>query len=234
VGKEIAISATSLAPGDYTKNISIGGYSSNEVTAHNPKDIQALIHVNECTASVPSCFFTDSAGEFLSNCSGDLVSTNDGGVFQLVNKKTGQITATNPGQFYYNYIWTNDGPAIDVQINFGNPQNLVPQGANAVHAYTFDTSGFTQNVDAFNMVNANGTPCGPAGPCTINVGQGETLWVTWHLAYSRIGQSAPTAGNTCEVANEEIGASAMLLNANDSQIIVAGECSTSANGYNKK
>jgi hypothetical protein len=127
VGKEIAISATSLAPGDYTKNISIGGYSSNEVTAHNPKDIQALIHVNECTASVPSCFFTDSAGEFLSNCSGDLVSTNDGGVFQLVNKKTGQITATNPGQFYYNYIWTNDGPAIDVQINFGNPQNLVPK-----------------------------------------------------------------------------------------------------------
>ena len=99
MGKEIAISATSLAPGDYTKNISIGGYSSNEVTAHNPKDIQALIHVNECTASVPSCFFTDSAGEFLSNCSGDLVSTNDGGVFQLVNKKTGQITATNRGSF---------------------------------------------------------------------------------------------------------------------------------------
>jgi translation initiation factor IF-1 len=233
VTKDIAITTGTLAQGEYVLNISIDT-QPGALTEILPKDIQLKIHVNECDASVPACFFTDSNGNFLTDCDGALVSTNEGGTFILVNKKNGMIVATNPGQFYYNYIWTNDGDAVDVQVQLGNLLNLVPHGANAVHAYTFDTSGFTQDLEAFNMVNNDGMPCGPSGPCTINIGEDETLWVTWHLEYSGIGLSKPEAGNSCEVANEVIGAAARLVDANDTDTVVAGQCSSSATGYNKR
>ncbi len=233
VTKNISIASGSLAPGDYTLNINIT-YPNNEVTAGNPNSIQVKIHVNECDdPSGPTCFFTDSSGDFLVDCQGALVSTDSGGTFMLIDKKNGTIVATNPGQFYYNYIWTNDGPAVDVQIQLSGLLNLVPQGANALHAYTFDTSGFTQDVDSFNMVNNDGTPCGPAGPCTINVGEGETLWVTWHLAYGWIGSVKPGAGDSCP-GSEPIGAAASLVDASNTATVVAGACSASAAGNNKR
>ncbi len=231
VTKDIPITTGSLAPGDYLLNIGIT-YPNSNVSAGNPNSIQVKIHVNECAASVPTCFFTDSNGNFLADCSGALVSTNSGGTFMLVDKKNGTIVATNPGQFYYNYIWTNDGPTVDVQVQLSDLVNLVPQGANAVHAYTFDTSGFTQDIDSFNMVNNDGTPCGPFGPCTINVGEGDTLWVTWHLAYKGIGEQKPGAGYSCP-GHEPIGAAARLVDANNTVTVVAGGCSASATGYNK-
>jgi hypothetical protein len=183
-------STTSLAPGDYLLTLAISYDSSSlkgPTTGADIKFIHVTIHVNKCEASVPSCFFTSSEGLFLENCDGEPVSKSTGGTFELNNKKNGPVVATNPGQFYYNYIWTNDGPAVDVEIQTVAPENLVPHGANALHAYTFDTSGFTQNLDSFNMVNHDGTPCGPSGPCTIHIGVGETLWVTWHLEYANVG-----------------------------------------------
>lgn len=232
VKKYIPITTDSLAPGDYDIKIHINT-PPGALTEPNPKDIQVKIHVNECTGSEPSCFFTDSNGDFLAGCDGELVSENTGGTFMLVNKKNGTIVATNPGQFYYNYIWTNDGDGVDVQVNLNNWVNLVPHGANAVHAYTFGPSGFTQNVEAFDMVNNDGTPCGPSGPCTINVGAGETLWVTWHLEYEWVGQTKD-AGTSCLEAKEPIGAGARLVNANNELQEVAGNCSASATGYNKR
>ncbi len=227
VTKDIPIAANNLAPGNYELNINIDTPPS-DLTESNAKKIHVMIQVNECAASAPTCFFTDSNGEFLADCSGDLVSTNEGGKFMLVNKKNGVIVSTNPGQFYYNYIWSNDGAAGSAvwTSTSGTLTNLVPQGANAVHAYTFDTSGFTQNLDAFEIVNHDGTPCGPSGPCTINVGKGQTLWVTWHLAYSGIGLPKPGATYLCETADEVIGA---VANTN-----IAGACSTSAKGYNSR
>jgi hypothetical protein len=106
-----------------------------------------------------------------------------------------------------------------------------------VHAKTFNTSGFTQDLDAFDMVNQDGTPCGPYGPCTINVGQGESLWVTWHLEYSNVG-GHPTAdpGLSCP-GSEHIGANALLVESmgtcgGGNQTVIAGECNTDATGYN--
>ena len=230
--KDIPITAIGLTPGDYTLNIGVGT-PPGALTESNPKNIKVNIHVNECNASVPTCFFTDSSGEFLSDCKEELVSTNEGGTFMLVNKKNGVIVATNPGQFYYNYLWTNDGSGVDVEVQLAGLVNLVPQGANAVHAYTFDTSGFTQSLEAFDMVNNDGTPCGPNGPCTIWVGEDETLWVTWHLAYAGVGLSKPAAGTSCP-GSEDIGAAVILVDPSDSLTEIAGECSASATGYNKR
>jgi hypothetical protein len=231
VTKDISIATDALAPGDYTLNINIGTPPSALIEP-NAKDGQVRVHVNKCGASVSTCFFTDSNGVFLANCDGELVSDKTGGTFMLVDKKNGTIIATNPGQFYYNYIWTNDGSAVDVQVLLGDLANIVPHGANAVHAYTFDTSGFTQDVGSFNMVNNDGTPCGPSGPCTVNVGVGETLWVTWHLEYAGVGSAKPGAGNSCP-GYENIGAAAELVDAVTGGA-VAGKCTTSATGYNKQ
>jgi len=230
VTKNIPISSGVLAPDDYTLNINITT-PPGKLTEPNPKDIKVNVHVEECTASAPSCFFTDSEGDFLADCSGELVSTSEGGTFMLVNKKNGTTVATNPGQFYYNYLWTNSGEALDVEIQLDGLVNLAPKGANAVHAYTFGPSGFTQSVEAFDMVNNDGTPCGPDGPCTVHVGAGETLWVTWHLAYEGIGSSHPEAGYSCP-GEEEIEASVHLVNAS-TYLEVAGACTTNATGYNK-
>jgi hypothetical protein len=229
----ISIPSPPLAPGDYIQNISITT-PPGALTENNPKDLQVKVHVDTCNETpVRTCFFTNSEGMFLSDCSGAYVSINEGGTFILNNKKNGLIVATNPGQFYYNFLWTNPGDAVDVEVQLDELLNLVPHGANAVHAYTFNT-GFTQDLDAFEMVNNNGTPCGPNGPCTINVGVGETLWVTWHLEYEWIGYSKPGAGFTCP-GLEEIKAGAHLIDADSKEPIEgAGDCITTATGYNKK
>ena len=94
-------------------------------------------------------------------------------------------------------------------------------------------AGFTQDQAAFEMVNKDGTPCGPSGPCTITVGEGETLWVTWHLEYVTGGPTNPSAGGTCEAAAAEITASARLVQASDGSIEIAPICGVQALGYNK-
>ena len=205
------------------------------VSKQIPSKVHILLHVDECQATTPTCFFTDSGGNFLTDCEGEFVSESTGGRFQIVSgkgKKT--VVATNPGQFYYNYLWTNPGGEVEVQILLnGLSANMRPHGANAVHAFTFDTSGFTQDQAAFEMVNKDGTPCGPSGPCTITVGEGETLWVTWHLEYVTGGPTDPSAGGTCEAAAAEITASARLVQASDSSVEIAPICAVQALGYNK-
>jgi hypothetical protein len=243
--KQIVITGSSLTQGTKQLNIDFSeagqGSPPPQVTEHKPKKIQVTVVVADCdSAPPPICFFTSSDFVFLYNCQGELVSDQSGGTYILNNKKNnGIIVATNPGQFYYNYIWENPGDAVDVKVCLDDLENLDPHGANAVHAKTFNTTGFTQDLDAFDMVNQDGTPCGPSGPCTINVGQGETLWVTWHLEYSHVGGSPSTPpGNSCP-GSEHIGASAFLLESTgicggQDQTVIAGECKTDATGYNMR
>jgi len=152
----------------------------------------------------------------------------------------GRIVSTNPGQFYYNMIWTNNAATPEaVTINLA-ANNLVPMGANSVHAMTFNSGGFTQNASSFDMVNTNGVPCGPSGPCTITVAAGDTLWVTWHLQYGPIGTSAnglpdwgtvcpnPTGASACD-GQSAISATGTLTNSSSTLYT----CTASACGYLK-
>ena len=237
VSKQIPIAIGQLAAGDYSLNIMINtDPGSSAISQPNPSKVHILLHVDECQATAPSCFFTDSEGNFLTDCEGELVSESTGGRFQIIGGGKGKktVVATNPGQFYYNYLWTNPGGEVEVQILLnGLSSNMRPHGANAVHAFTFDTSGFTQDQAAFEMVNTDGTPCGPSGPCTISVGEGETLWVTWHLEYVTGVPVNPAHGSTCEAAAAEITASARLVQASDTSVEVAPLCGVQALGYNK-
>lgn len=232
---EIPVAAAALAPGDYEIKIQVlTDPGASAITQSNPKDIQVMVHVDDCGSSEPTCFFTDSAGDFLSDCAGNLVSESDGGRFAILSNKKGKVISTNPGQFYYNYVWPNTGLSpVEVEIQLGGlSPNLTPQGANAVHAYTFGTAGFTQDAAAFDMVNQDGTPCGPDGSCTITVGNGETLWVTWHLEFVK-GLDAGDWGASCGEASAIVTAEARLVDAG-SGAEVAPFCRASAAGYLKK
>ena len=87
--------------------------------------------------------------------------------------------------------------------------NLVPTGANAVHALVFDPNGIIGGKDNWDMVNEDGKPCGPDGPCTLEVDGGQTLWLTWHLVFAGTGQSADDISSVCE-EGETVTATATL------------------------
>jgi hypothetical protein len=222
------VATGSLADGQYSVNLQISATPNNKVSfSHDTIHIQVTVG-SGCIDSKPSCFFTSSEFDLLTDCSGAYVTGNSGGTFQIVAPK-GKINATNPGQFYYNMIWTNQGDTQAVTIDF-SATNLNPQGANAVHALVFDSSGFTTDASNFDMVNGDGTPCGPSGPCTISVGAGKTLWVTWHLQYAGIGGSSSGISYSCP-GNVEISATGTLK---DSLGNTIGSCTATATGYLKK
>ncbi|GEM_PF-2412096 len=188
--QSIQIGPVSLSDGNYAVTIHISGSPSNKL---NVPVSNIHIHVavgGACGGPNPSCFLTDSSFNLLTDCSGNAVAGNSGGTFVIVTNSKGYVVATNPGQFYYNMIWNNTtGSDQTVTVTFQS-SNLSPMGANSVHALVFDSSGFTEDLSSFDMVNQNGTPCGPSGPCTISVPAGQILWVTWHLTYTYIGQKA--------------------------------------------
>lgn len=87
------------------------------------------------------------------------------------------------------------------------------------------------------MVNQDGTPCGPSGPCTVTVGAGQVLWVTWHLEFSLVGSSSAGIGSTCGGAGGvPISASATLSSNGplSSGGTALASCSTGATGYLKR
>src|SRR5215216_1436597 len=57
------------------------------------------------------CYMTDSSGNFLLDANGEPVddSGSSDGVFTLVVNKKNVEVATNPGQFYFNLVWWNQG-----------------------------------------------------------------------------------------------------------------------------
>lgn len=230
------LSSGELADGNYAVNIQIVPSTSFRNDVEIPHDV---IHIQVVVGAGcnpgPSCFLTDSSFNFLTDCSGADVTTNSGGTFQVVTNAKNKIVATNPGQFYYNMIWTNDGLGRNVTFTLTAYSNLNNKGANSVHALTFNSSGFTQDESAFDMVNEDGTPCGPTGPCTIFVDAGETLWVTWHAEYAKIGTLASqtnlnsTCSDTCS-DDAKILATGTLSDSNGT----IGSCTASACAYLKK
>jgi hypothetical protein len=221
-----------LPAGDYHANVQINATPANGVDVTHGT-LHLLIHVVEVNAA-PHCYVTDSSGLLLSDCSGNEVYT--GGEFLLVaNQK--KITATNPGQFYFNFLWTNETGSDVTFTSLGlNGNNVVPQGANSVHVLIYNASSFTAS---FDDVNRNGIACGTTGSVcksAITVPAGETLWLTWHVSYQWLGSplwpEIPPAGPAACGGSSEHGTirmSAMLQNAN-----VSLSCSTSANGQNIK
>jgi hypothetical protein len=65
----------------------------------------------------------------------DSGSTN-GRFVIVVNKKNIEV-ATNPGQFYYNIVWTNStGFDQVVEVTFART-GVIPNGAQAIHGEVF-------------------------------------------------------------------------------------------------
>ena len=226
----IYLNTANLAAGDYITNVHVSSQANSLTIAHDI--IHIHIHVAPA-ANAPSCFVTDSTGLLLFACDGT-TPVSSGGEFLIIHNGK-KITATNPGQFYYNLEWTN---------NTGNDQllsftllgsNVLPQGANSVHYLVYDQTQFTQNV--FDNVNANGTPCGPTGStCTsVSVPDGQTLWLTWHVAYQYLGGTLwtdiPLLG-ACPAPSLHgtISMGATVTNS-DPNFPVSFQCTGTANGY---
>lgn len=192
---DIGLSGT-FAAGNYTALVQVDGPSGK--LTNGPVKIHIMMSVGGACSSPPatSCFLTDSEFNLLNDCSGSPVGLNTGGTFQIVANKKG-IVSTNPGEFYYNLIWTNTTGSDKTVVAAFAETNLNTVGANSVHAFVFDSSGFTEDLSSFDMVNQDGTPCGPSGPCSILVPNAQILWLTWHLTYSQIGQATGPLTTSC-------------------------------------
>ena len=235
---DVPISMTNPLDGNYTANLKISVSPANGFTlSHDTIHIQVVVG-GACSSAEETCFFTDSNFLDLTDCSGASVDGNSGGTFQIVTNAKKIATATNPGQFYYNMLWSNTtGSDQDVTINLSSV-NLTPSNtdsslhliAQAAHAYFFDTAtGFTDPLADWNFVNSSGQKCGPSGPCIITVPANNTLFVTWHLVWTGIGQNASGYSTGCATANADIQATGQVVGTNINE-----SCTTDAKGYLKK
>ncbi len=225
------INTTGLAPGDYTGNIKISGSPQNALAVAHA-EIHLTIHVADPGAP-PTCYISDSEGLQLTDCAGKSVSI--AGTFLVVSNAK-KITATNPGQFYYNLVWQNStGSDVTFSSVALSGTNVVPVGTNSVHVLVYDASQFTAN---FDDVNTTGIPCGQTGTvckAPIVVPAGQTIWLTWHVAYQWIGSSLwpdipATLSCPLPSLHGTITMSALLQNDDQSVSIT---CGTNANGYSK-
>ncbi|HEX9080744.1 MAG TPA: hypothetical protein VF768_00625, partial [Holophagaceae bacterium] len=136
--------------------------------------------------------------------------------------------ATNPGQFYFNVLWTNrTGADQVVSVSFARSE-CVPQGTNAIHAYAFPPpfSGVSQ--EAFQAVN-DGIPGGSDDLIQgIRVPAGWTLWANEHLEWGGIGFPAPAGlATSCDSANQVLSVTGTLSGG------VSRTGSAGARGYKK-
>jgi hypothetical protein len=234
----VYINTSALGVGDYHANVQISatGTGSAKIDLTH-STLHLLIHVVPAEGPIPpNCYITDSSGLLLSDCAGN--AANTGGEFLVVSNQK-KITATNPGQFYYNFVWTNNTGSPVTFTSLGlTGTNVVPAGTNSVHVLIYDKTGFTYN---FDDVNTIGTPCGQVGgtcKSPITVPDQQTLWLTWHVSYQWIGGTLwpdiPPAGLAgCGVGSTHgtITMSALLQNSDQS---VSLGCSAGANGQNIK
>jgi hypothetical protein len=243
----ITIGPVSLADGNYTANVQMSAAGQKVTIDHDT--IHIHVRVGGCGGGEPAdCFITDSSFNPLLDCSGlpVAIDSNGGGTFQIVanNKK---IAATNPGQFYYNEIWTNPsavdgGVAHNITLTMSKSDaTLVTNGTNALHVLVFQSGDIDPThplVAQFNEVNSNGTPCGTGttGPTackvTVTIQPGQIIFVTWHLAYAKIGQPAANAGypanNKCP-GTEVISATGIISDTDTGDVLAT--CTATATGY---
>jgi hypothetical protein len=188
---------------DTTAGIPDSGPTKLKDGFDTPKHIQIRINVRAATSRI-TCFMTDSDGNVLAKCDGTPANASgeQDGTFAIVANAKNKAVATNPGQFYYNLLWSNDtGSSQNVKVNMALT-GLIPQGAQAVHWLTFPTNG--GSTPGFNQV-IDGNPAGATGSIkNVTVPAGYTLYVTYHLEWNGLGASAPATSSCGDAANVKV------------------------------
>lgn len=229
----VCVSASGLS-GAATALVKLDVTPPNTESMSTPHQIHLML-TPDGAPTPATCLITDSDGLQLSNCVGASVDT-DGNFIIVTNGK--KVTATNPGQFYYNLIWTNSSAnAVNFDTITLNGTNVTGTGANPVHFYVYGGSGFSQS--AFLTAVAHGIACGGGGlnscKSPITVPAGQTIWLTWHIAYLHDGGAIPAGlpsyGESCGLpsASGTISVSGILSQSTGSTVVTCGP--TTANGY---
>jgi hypothetical protein len=208
------------------------GSNKPNVSFADVKNIQIKIEVLPAQSNV-SCYLTDSEGIFLKDCNGAFVteSGSDDGRFAIVaNKKLIEV-ATNPGQFYFNFIWVNTtGVDQTVTVTFERT-GVVAHGMQAIHSAVFNGYLSTVNPPAFDEANANGIPDGHDDVAEdILVPAGSSLLVTYHLAWAGLGSPVPAGcAGACADANQLLQVTGTVTGAG----ITSESCTATAYGFKK-
>jgi hypothetical protein len=226
----ILLDFTTLTAGTYNLNFHLASQSvPNNVTSDvdGPTNVHIVVDVAEPEGG-PTCFITDSDFNFLLDCSSKPVGTD--GTFRIVTNKKGIEVSTNPGQFYYNLLWTNDsGTDQTVSVNFAR-YGVSPHGAQAIHAGLFPPPFSGETLENFNTVN-DAIPSGHDDSLeSVTVPDGWTLWVDYHLQWSDLGSSAAAgiSGDSCS-ANACFKVEGSIV----TQSGTLGPCTAGACGYKK-
>jgi hypothetical protein len=226
----ININVSGLAVGTYNKNVLVQVDDSVPSNAHASFDGHRIQIQLEVLAAVSTqCFITDSDFNYLTDCAGTPITSGNLGRFTIVANKKNIEVATNPGQFYYNVLYTNlTGSSQTIRIDFSR-SGVNPQGAQAIHALVF-TSLPALSAGNFGAVN-DAIPSGKDDRLeSVVVPAGYTLWVDYHLEWSGLGGLAPGAvGLTCPTSNQPFSISATLSDG----VSIVGACSAGASGYKK-
>jgi hypothetical protein len=192
----------------------------------NEIHIQATVTAPEVSIN---CFTTDSAFNFLIDCNGAFVTSGATGTFAIVTNRKNIEVATNPGQFYYNLLYTNTSGA-DQTVAVGFARNgVVAHGAQAIHAMVFPSFPMYSYVN-FDAVN-NSIPSGADDKLEgVVVPAGWTLWVDYHLEWAGVSRPAPLGiGTSCPTANQTFG----VIGTVSVDGTVVGTCGAGAVGYKK-
>jgi hypothetical protein len=195
------------------------GNSDISTTLDKPHNIHVHLNVFPVGANF-ACYMSDSDGNFLLDAPNGNPATQSGsnaGVFAIVANKKGVEVATNPGQFYYNFVYANSsGAATNVVVDMRTPipTGVVANGTNAVHSGLFGDVTNANFQSSFECANDGSgcysTPWGASGvvpypqPGTISVPNNMTLLVTYHLEWASLKKpwSAGCSGSplTCPIS----------------------------------
>lgn len=211
----------------------INGNGKPNITFADVKNFKITVVVLEPGASNVSCFLTNSEGMFLTNCNSELVteSESDDGRFAIVANKKNIEVATNPGQFYFNFVWFNSTAGQQtVDVNFVK-DGVIPQGANAIHSAVFAGDLSTVNPTVFDATNSIGIPDGADDQALgIVVPAGYSLLVTYHLKWEDLGELVPGGCATeCGSANQFFEVTGTVSGTG----VTEESCTTTAAGYKK-
>lgn len=233
----IDINSGPLLAGNYAVNVNMTVDNKDPGNTHvSLSEGTQTIHFKAAVLAVGtsvSCFLTDSSGNFLNDCSGDpanLSGTDTGRFIIVANKKNVEV-ATNPGQFYYNFIWRNTtGATQPVSVAFART-GVAPQGAQALHAWITNAYLTTITTSEFDTTNEIGVPNGSDDlVSSASVPAGSSLVVTYHLEWKGIGGQAPAGcATTCASANQLIRVVGTISGANVPEV----SCTSTAWGWKK-
>ena len=237
----IQIATGPLSEGNYNANINLSDNDPDPANGNNKPNVSFAdiknFHINvevlPAVGSNVSCFLTDSDGMFLMDCESALVteSGSDEARFAIVANKKGIQVSTNPGQFYYNFVWLNTtGSEQTVDVTFDRT-GVIPHGAQAIHSAVFNGYLSTVNPPVFDEANFDGIPDGTDDEASnIVVPAESSLLVTYHLTWEDRGSQLPEdCGLTCEEANQLIEVTGTVSGPG----VETESCTSSALGYKK-